>query len=431
TLKKSLTVSEPEPIPQKSQHKKRNKKKKRKSGCNFGACNFADLYQFTGGILGEGAYATVRNSVNLNSGIEYAVKVIQKKPGNSRTRVFKEIETFYHCQGHPNIIQLIEYFEEDDSFYLVFEKVRGGPLLTHLEKRICFTEHEASLVLRDVASALKFLHHKGIAHRDLKPENLLCYSEDEVCPVKICDFDLGSGIVLGSRTPVSTPELLTPVGSIEFMAPEVVEVFNGEATPYDKRCDMWSLGVIMYILLCGYPPFYGRCGSDCGWEQGKYCEACQDMLFSCIQDGCYDFPEKEWAYVSQEAKDLISHLLVKDANQRYTADMVLQHPWVVLGGSIKPLETPSVLRKNNSAKDLAVFAESANAVKRLVMHQMNLSVEINQPQYLEENEEDAKFYISSSPPFTDSSPPAFYLLPPSDIMSTQQRVGNPSFSLGL
>lgn len=89
--------------------------------------------------------------------------------------------------------------------------MNGGPLLAHIQKRVHFTENEASLIVRDIANALKFLHHKGIAHRDLKPENILCYSENQVCPVKICDFDLGSGIVLSETSPVSTPELLTPV----------------------------------------------------------------------------------------------------------------------------------------------------------------------------------------------------------------------------
>lgn len=157
--------------------------------------------------------------------------MIDKTPGHSRSRVFREIEIFYHCQGHRNIIQLVEFFEEANKwvphsqnnveralthnlpfrFYLIFEKVNGGPLLAHIQKRVHFTENEASLIVRDIASALKFLHHKGIAHRDLKPENILCFSENQVCPVKICDFDLGSGIVLSESSPVSTPELLTPV----------------------------------------------------------------------------------------------------------------------------------------------------------------------------------------------------------------------------
>lgn len=146
----------------------------------------------------------------------------------------------------------------------------------------------------------------------------------------------------------------------------IIELFIYVLCPFfSHRCDLWSLGVITYILLCGYPPFYGCCGSDCGWERGEFCQACQDQLFNCIQKGIYDFPEREWAYISEEAKDLIRHLLVKDASQRYTAEMVLNHPWVQYGGPRTYLQTPKVIRRNNSAKDLAAFAESANAMRRL------------------------------------------------------------------
>lgn len=108
------------------------------------------------------------------------------------------------------------------------------------------------------------------------------------------------------------------------MAPEVVEAFisDSETTSYDKRCDLWSLGVIMYILLCGYPPFYGKCGNDCGWEKGENCNACQESLFHSIQEGRYDFPEAEWGDISDEAKDLISSLLVKNASERISAQKV-------------------------------------------------------------------------------------------------------------
>lgn len=333
---------------------------------------FEDVYELTEKVLGEGSSACVYEGRNKATKQPVAVKIIKKRHGLRRSRVFREIEMFYHCQKHTNIIKLLEYFEEADKFYLVFEKAEGGPLLAHIQKRIHFTENEAAQIVKNLAEALKFLHKRGIAHRDLKPENILCHSESQLCPVKICDFDLGSGVIFSnSSSPVSTPELLTPVGSAEFMAPELVDALKGEATSYDKRCDLWSLGVIIYILLCGYPPFYGCCGSDCGWERGEFCESCQDQLFVSIQDGLYDFPEREWSGVSDEAKDLIRHLLVKDASQRYTAEMVLNHPWVKAGGPrwTSFLETPSVIRRNNSAKDLAAFAENANYVKRLVLQQ--------------------------------------------------------------
>jgi MAP kinase interacting serine/threonine kinase len=212
---------------QRKEEAKTTRRRKKKTNSSLVATTFQELYHLTGEVLGQGAYASVRTCRDVWTDLEYAVKIIEKIPGHSRSRVFKEIETFHHCHGHQNIIQLIEYFEEPDRFYLVFEKVNGGQLLDHIQNRIKFTEKEASYVVRDLASALQFLHKKGIAHRDLKPENVLCVFEDQLCPVKLCDFDLGSGIKFNSQpgSPISTPALLTPVGSAEFMAPEVVEAF--------------------------------------------------------------------------------------------------------------------------------------------------------------------------------------------------------------
>lgn len=370
-----------ETFQQRKEEAKSRRRKKKKTNSSVVATAFQDLYQMTGEILGQGAYASVRTCRNIWTDQEFAVKIIDKVPGHSRQRVFKEIDTFYHCRGHKNIIQLIEYFEEPDRFYLVFEKIDGGQLLDHIQNRVKFTEKEASYVIRDLASALQFLHKKGIAHRDLKPENVLCEYEDQLCPVKLCDFDLGSGIKFNSQSqfgsPISTPALLTPVGSAEFMAPEVVEAFMDDSErdlAYDKRCDLWSLGIIMYILLCGYPPFSGNCGIECGWNQGEPCNACQELLFHSIQDGHFDFPHTEWRDISGEAKDLISKLLVKDARQRLSAEMVLSHPWVKYGGPSKVLVTPQNIKRNNSARELSAFAESAMAVNRVVLQHMSINL---------------------------------------------------------
>jgi len=365
---------------QKEEAKSRRRKKKKTTSASLANSTFQDLYHLTGEVLGQGAYASVRACKSVWTDIEYAVKIIDKVPGHSRARVFKEIEMFHHCKGHPNIIQLIEYFEEPDRFYLVFEKINGGQLLDHIQNRVKFTEREASLVIKDLASALQFLHKKGIAHRDLKPENVLCLYPDQLVPVKLCDFDLGSGIKFNSTvtSPISTPALLTPVGSAEFMAPEVVEAFMDDTERdlvYDKRCDLWSLGVITYILLCGYPPFSGNCGEACGWNQGEPCNACQELLFHSIQEGGFEYPDAEWVDMSPGAMDLISKLLVKDARQRLSAEMVLAHPWVRDGGpSLRPLVTPQNIRRNNSARELSAFAESAVAVKRVVMQHMSLNM---------------------------------------------------------
>ncbi|KAF5899546.1 MAP kinase-interacting serine/threonine-protein kinase 2-like, partial [Clarias magur] len=309
--------------------KRRTKKKKRCRATEDFSRRFEDVYRLQDEVLGEGAYALVQTCTSLSTRTEYAVKIIEKRPGLRRSRVFREVEILYQCQGHRNILDLVEFFEEDDRFYLVFEKLRGGSVLTHIHRRQSFREQEVSAVVHDIASALHFLHSKGMAHRDLKPENILCERSDRMYPVKICDFDLGSGMKLSSDSHlISSPQLLTPCGSAEYMAPEVVEAFNEEIGVYDKRCDLWSLGVVLYILLSGSPPFTGHCGSGCGWDQGEPCYDCQSMLFESIQEGKYDFPAKDWTYISAEAKDLVSKLLVRDAKQRLSAEQVLQHPWV-------------------------------------------------------------------------------------------------------
>ncbi|XP_030758775.1 MAP kinase-interacting serine/threonine-protein kinase 1 [Sitophilus oryzae] len=362
----------------KEEAKKKRRRKKRTGSSVVSSC-FQDLYKMTGEVLGEGAYASVQTCANLYTEQEFAVKIIEKVPGHARARVFREVETFYHCQGHPHIIQLTEFFEDEERFYLVFEKVNGGPLLRRLQQHRYFSEAAAAEVIREVASALAFMHAKGIAHRDLKPDNILCVRPDSLCPVKICDLDLGSGIRLqaGAASPLVTPQLLTPVGSAEFMAPEVVDAFVGDADTqaYDKRCDLWSLGVLAYILLCGYPPFYGQCGEDCGWERGESCSACQELLFHSIQEGRYDFPEVEWNSISLEAKDLIAQLLVKDAHRRLSAEQVLQHPWLRCASTAATLATPAVLRRHDSARDLSHFAESAAAVHRVVQQHFSMNLD--------------------------------------------------------
>lgn len=380
------------------------RKKKKRRASDQGVKKFADLYEPTGENLGEGAFGCVTTYRNTITDKEYAVKVIDKSRGRSRHKVLKEVEIFHHCRGHENILQLIEYFEESDKFYLIFEKMEGGTLLNNIERRGHLSEQEASLIVRDIAKALDFLHSKGIAHRDLKPENVLCTLAGQLTPLKICDFDLGSGIILDSTdtSPLMTPELLTPVGSCEFMAPEVVDVWTDQAWSYDKRCDMWSLGIILYILLCGYPPFYGQCGDDCGWEMGQACKGCQESLFQRIQDGNYDLPDDESCHISEEAKDLLQHLLVRDPHDRYSASEVLDHVWVSMTHtSQSQLSTPFILQRTNSVKRLEDFAESANACNRLFMRHLSIS-EIRQPPpmyrldcYSEENISPRGFHIGS------------------------------------
>merc|ERR1711892_37551 len=332
---------------------------------------FLDLYKITGETLGEGSYGRVETCKNVFTGIEYAVKIIEKRPGSyNRAKVLKEIEIYDLCRGQRSIIKLIEFFEEEENFYLVFEKINGGPLLKHIQHRVSFTEEEASRIMKDLAEAIRHLHHQGIAHRDIKPDNVLCVNNNSPCPVKLCDFDLCSSVSME----VSTPQLLTPVGSLEYMAPEVLEAFmvddydddDEEEISYNKKCDIWSLGIIMYILLCGYAPFSGNCGLDCGWERGESCKDCQEMLFTSIKDGQVVFPVQHWGKVSLQAKDLILHLLVRDSAIRLDTDQLLAHPWIVNGGSNITLQTPTNLQRQSNVKNLEYFASKVIAVKRAV-----------------------------------------------------------------
>lgn len=323
---------------------------------------FQDFYHLSNDFLGSGAYACVRTAVSNSTGKEYAVKLVDKtEPGHTRSRIIREVEIFKLCRNQPNIVQLIEWFEDENYFYMVFEKMRGGQLLSRIQRKVCFTEQEAGLVTRDIATALKFLHDRGIAHRDVKPENILCTDFDQVSPVKLCDLDLASKPSRNSNPRQlhevnSEPDLASPVGSAEFMAPEVVGTYFGESLKYDKRCDMWSMGVIIYIMLCGYPPFYGDCDKkNCGWDQGEACSDCQDALFRRIQSGQFDFPEEEWGNVSDEAKDLIKHLLVRNVGQRFNADEVLKHAWIchTAPTSNTILQTPTNLSRQESQRDVS------------------------------------------------------------------------------
>jgi len=297
---------------------------------------FSSQYEIDGAVLGEGAYGSVYKCTHRITEIEYAVKIIYKKLGQAgrkegKEKVCREIEVYYQCQSSHNILHLVELFEDEDKFYLIFELIRGGSL----EARIAevgddgrIGEKSVKSLVHSIASALQFLHSNGIAHRDIKPANILLPSPTTLEGAKLCDFDLASR----SRTPEFRGDLCmsSPVGSAEFMAPEVVAAFTAcddQRVKYDQSCDVWSLGVITYSLLCGKAPFEGSCGNDCGWDQGGSCDECMDSLFHAIQQCSLKFPQSEWSTISPEAKSLISRCLAKDPSRRPTPDQILSHDW--------------------------------------------------------------------------------------------------------
>jgi len=334
---------------------KPGRQRRRKRGSSTAAQSFNDVFERTGRVLGSGAFSSVEVCAEKKTKKEYAVKIIDVENWYARKRVLQEVEILCRGKGHPNIIQFERHFEEENQFYVVFEMMRGGALIDHIESLKTFTEKQASIVVKGVASALKHLHGQGIAHRDLKFENILC--GDNFTEVKVCDFDLGGQKF--DMPDLSTPLMDSPVGSAEFMAPEVVSLFEGNHSVYDKSCDLWSLGVLIYIMIYGRPSFTGRCGLNCGWDIGEECRECQDSLFRNITSSELHFDEEMG--VSDSVKHLITSLLQKDPQRRLTAQQVLEHEWVVTEGTDIQLYTPQQLKRNkSSAMNLYAFSSQAN-----------------------------------------------------------------------
>jgi len=251
--------------------------------------------------LGTGNFSKVVLAVCKKTGEKYAVKVIDKKEVDE-TRLRMEVEILKKVK-HPNIISLKEVYEEDPKkLYLVMELVTGGELFNKIVEIGSYSENTAKRLVKQMMSAVKHLHDQSIAHRDLKPNNLLLEAPN-VDVIKIADFGLSK---------ILSPDSMmqTACGTPIYVAPEVLK---GEG--YDKEVDIWSIGVVMYILLCGYPPFF---------DDGENMAA----LFEQIMAGEFEFADPYWTDISAEAKDLILHLLVVDPKERYTVDQALNHRWL-------------------------------------------------------------------------------------------------------
>lgn len=203
---------------------------------------------------------------------------------------------------HPNIVLLIEEMDTPNELYLVMELVKGGDLFDAIASTNKYTERDASGMLYNLASAIKYLHSLNIVHRDIKPENLLVYEhQDGSKSLKLGDF--------GLATVVDGP-LYTVCGTPTYVAPEIIA-----ETGYGLKVDIWAAGVITYILLCGFPPFRGQSND-------------QEVLFDQILMGHQEFPSPYWENISDSAKDLITMMLQVDIEQRYSAQQLLDHPWV-------------------------------------------------------------------------------------------------------
>jgi len=207
---------------------------------------------------------------------------------------------------HANVLRLFEVFETDETIALVMELVNGGELFYKIVEKGNYSEQDAANIVLQMIQGVKYLHDTGICHRDLKPENLLCSSDEtgqyKPFRVVIADFGLSKAFNNGEA-------LETSCGTPDYVAPEVITAEGS----YDKSVDMWSCGVITYVLLCGFSPFLSTT---------------QTGLFEKIIKAEYDFPDPEWTHISDHAKDFIRHLLVKEPEQRFTAQQCLDHPWL-------------------------------------------------------------------------------------------------------
>ena len=280
--------------------------------------------------LGTGISGPVRLCVHKETGREYALKVLLDRP-----KARQEVTLHWLCSGCESVVQVVDVFANEvllpgDSvpkkrILLVMELMEGGELFEYITRKKNFTEREASIIMRQVAQAVLYCHRRNIAHRDLKPENLLLLSrtdDPDLVRIKLADFGFAK---------IDNGNLTTPQFTPYYVAPQILEaqkrqkdIRTGHHSPgspyfYDKSCDMWSLGVILYIMLCGYPPFYSEIPNQPITQRMK----------RRIMSGDFDFPEKEWTNISPFVKDLIRKLLCVEASERITIDSLLQHPWLV------------------------------------------------------------------------------------------------------
>lgn len=254
-------------------------------------------------VVGDGNFAVVRVCYNRVTRKEFAVKIIDKAKCQGKEHMIESEIAILTAIQHPNIIQLEEVFDFPGEKYLVMEYVVGGDLFDAIAADIKYTEPVARDMIKDLANALQYLHDRMICHRDIKPENLLVIDHRCTKSLKLADF----GLAVSVREP-----LFTVCGTPTYVAPEILA-----ETGYGVKVDVWAIGVIMYILLCGYPPFSSRTNN-------------QEELFDQILSGLFEFNSPDWDEVSYPAKELISWSLVVDPLQRYSAKEILQHPWILM-----------------------------------------------------------------------------------------------------
>ncbi|XP_056112275.1 calcium/calmodulin-dependent protein kinase type II subunit gamma isoform X27 [Rhinichthys klamathensis goyatoka] len=291
---------------------------------------FTDEYQLYE-ELGKGAFSVVRRCVKKSTGQEYAAKIINTKKLSARDHQKLEREArICRLLKHPNIVRLHDSISEEGFHYLVFDLVTGGELFEDIVAREYYSEADASHCINQILESVCHIHQHDIVHRDLKPENLLLASKMKGAAVKLADFGLAIEVQGDQQAWFGF------AGTPGYLSPEVLR-----KDPYGKPVDIWACGVILYILLVGYPPF---------WDEDQH------KLYLQIKAGAYDFPSPEWDTVTPEAKNLINQMLTINPAKRITADQAIKHPWICQRSTVASMmhrqETVECLRKFNARRKL-------------------------------------------------------------------------------
>uniref|UniRef100_A0A8C5E2S1 calcium/calmodulin-dependent protein kinase n=1 Tax=Gouania willdenowi TaxID=441366 RepID=A0A8C5E2S1_GOUWI len=289
--------------------------------------------------LGKGAFSVVRRCVKVLSGQEFAAKIINTKKLSARDHQKLDREArICRLLKHPNIVRLHDSISEEAHHYLIFDLVTGGELFEDIVAREYYSESDASHCIQQILEAVLHCHQMGVVHRDLKPENLLLASKSKGAAVKLADFGLAIEVEGDQQAWFGF------AGTPGYLSPEVLR-----KDPYGKAVDLWACGVILYILLVGYPPF---------WDEDQH------RLYQQIKAGAYDFPSPEWDTVTPEAKDLINKMLTINPAKRITAAEALKHPWIshrsTVASCMHRQETVECLKKFNARRKLKVSISNSN-----------------------------------------------------------------------
>jgi len=292
---------------------------------------FQDFYTL-GDLLGQGTFSFVKIGFRISDNLKVAVKIVSRVRLHPEDEInlIREIEIM-RSLDHPHIVKVIDFFEDPAYYYAVLEYIAGGELFDRLVDKATYTENEARDVALTIFQAIKYIHDRNIVHRDIKPENILLLSKDDDTTIKLTDF----GFAIQTNE-INYNKL---AGTPGYVSPEVLE-----RKPHGKPVDMWAMGVVLYMLLGGYPPFYSQYDDD------------QRVMYRRILAGEYSFHPEYWANVTDEAKTLIRGLLIVNPDFRMTVDEVLSHPWL-----LKPKEELALINLSKNITALKDYRQSRAA----------------------------------------------------------------------